>query len=87
MTEMYKSLGFKTPDFIENQYGIKIYLGTKGKDDWCIEVPIALVKLKCPNYPFTYGYRDYLITEEEVLRIAREFTELAERSKQNVRHK
>lgn len=77
----YKSLGFQSPDFIVNAYGIKIYLGTKDKDDWCIEVPIELCKLKCPNYPFSYGYRDYLTSEEEVLRVAREFTELAERNK------
>ncbi len=81
MEDTYKSLGFKPPDFVENAYGIKIYLGTKGESDWCVEVPMELCKLKCPNYPFSYGYCDYLITEEEVLRIAREFTELAERNK------
>lgn len=81
MEDIYKSLGFKSPDFVENAYGIKIYFGTKGKDDWCVEVPIELCKLKCPNYPFSYGYRDYLTSKEEVLRVAREFTELAERNK------
>ena len=81
MEDIYKSLGFKTPDFVENAYGIKIYLGTKGKDDWCIEVPKEVCKLKCPSYPFSYGYRDYLISEEEVLRVAQEFTKLAERNK------
>lgn len=79
--DTYKSLGFKLPDFVVNEYGIKIYLGTKGKDDWCIEVPKELCKLKTPRYLFGYNYAVYLETEEEVLRIAREFTELAERSK------
>lgn len=81
MEEAYKSLGFKSPDFIVNHYGIKIYLGTKGKDDWCIEVPKEVCKLKTPHYPFGYSYVVYFETEEEVLRIAREFTELAERNK------
>ncbi len=84
--ETYKSLGFKTPDFVENTYGIKIYFGTKGKDDWCIEVPRELCKLKCPKYHFGYNYVVYLETEEEVLRIAREFTQLAEVAERN-KHK
>ena len=75
---MYEALGFKSPDFIANLYGIKIYMGTKGKDDWCIEVPRELAKIKCPNYPFDYNYVVYLISEEEALQIAREFTALAE---------
>ena len=32
--DVYKSLGFEPPKFVENEYGIKIYLGTKGNDDW-----------------------------------------------------
>lgn len=79
--DIYKSLGFKNPDFVENPYGIKIYLGTKGKDDWCIEVPKELCRLKTPRYPFGYNYVVYLESEEEVLRVAREFTTYAERSK------
>lgn len=75
---MYEALGFKSPKFITNPYGIKIYLGTKGKEDWCIEVPRELVKIKCPNYPFDYNYVEYLTSEEEVLRIAKEFTRLVE---------
>ena len=81
MEDIYKSLGFKSPDFVENAYGIKIYLGTKDESDWCIEVPRELCKLKTPHYPFGYNYVVYLESEEEVLRIAREFTELAERNK------
>ena len=74
---MYEALGFKN-NVIVNPYGIKIYLGTKGKDDWCIEVPKELCKLKCPNYPFDYNYCDYLISEEQALQIAGEFTGYAE---------
>ena len=81
MEDIYKSLGSKSPDFVENPYGIKIYLGKKGKEDWCIEVPKELAKMKLPDYDLWYNYKVYLTTEEEVLRIAREFTELAERNK------
>lgn len=81
--EMWEALGFKAPTFIENDYGIKVYIGTKGKEDWCIEVPRELCKLKCPKYYLGYPYRVYLESEEEVLRIAREFTALAESSRSN----
>lgn len=81
---MYESLGFKPPNFVENPYGIKIYLGTKGKNDWCVEVPKELAKLKCPNYDFGCNYVVYLESEEKVLLVAREFTELAERRNSNV---
>lgn len=81
MEDTYKSLGFKPTDILVNAYGIKIYLGTKGKNDWCIEVPKELCKMKTPLYSFGYDYAVYLESEEEVLRIAREFTELAERNK------
>lgn len=81
MEDAYKSLGFKPTDILVNAYGIKIYLGTKGKNDWCIEVPKELCKMKTPLYPFGYDFAVYLESEEEVLRIAREFTELAERNK------
>ena len=36
MEDAYKSLEFKKTEVIENPYGIKIYLGSKDKDDWCI---------------------------------------------------
>lgn len=81
MDDVYKSLGFEVPDFVQNAYGIKIYVGEKGKNDWCIEVPKEVAKLKGAKYPFDYNYVVYLESEEEVLRIAREFTELAERNK------
>ncbi len=83
MEETYKSLGFKYPDFVENPYGIKIYFGAKGKDDWCVEVPKKLCKLKCPKYDLPYNYVAYFVTEEEALRIAREFTQLADAERNN----
>ena len=76
--QYYNLLGFKAPEFISNPFGIKIYIGTKGKEDWCIEVPKELAKLKCPKYPFEYNYAVYCVSEEEVLQIAREFSTLAE---------
>ena len=79
--DIYKSLGFEPPKFVENPYGIKIYLGTKGENDWCVEVPREIVKLIYPQYAFGYNYVVYLESEEEVLRVAREFTTYAERSK------
>ena len=81
MEDIYKNLGFKTPDFVENPYGIRIYFGTKDKDDWCVEIPKELAKLKCPRYPFDYNYVEYLISETKALIIATEFTQLAERNK------
>lgn len=46
MENIYKRLGFKTPDFLENEYGIKIYLGTVGKADWAVEIPSKIIKRK-----------------------------------------
>lgn len=77
MEDIYKNLEFKRPEIIENPYGIKIYLGTKGKEDWCIEVPKELARKKCHGYKLDCNYVVYLTSEEEVLRIAREFTQLA----------
>ena len=74
MENAYQSLGFKQAEILTNPYGIKIYVGTKGKDDWCIEVPRALARKKCPHYDCNYNYVVYLVSEAEVLRIAREFT-------------
>ena len=76
--QAYELLGFKTPEFISNHFGIKIYIGTKGKEDWCIEVTRELCKLKCPKYPFAYNYAEYMISEEKALQIAREITAFAD---------
>lgn len=77
MEDAYKSLGFKAPQFLENPYGIKIYLGSKDKDDWCVEIPKELTRKKCRSYNHDYNYVVYLTSEAEVLRIAREYTQLA----------
>lgn len=77
MEDIYKSLGFKTPDFVENQYGIKIYLGTKGKEDWCVEVPKELVQKKCPHYKCSKNFVVYLVSEEYALGVAEGYTKLA----------
>lgn len=77
MEDLYKELGFETPKFIENPYGIKIYLGTKDKEDWCVEIPKGLAKLKSSSYNLKCNCVLYLISEEDALRIAREFTLLA----------
>ena len=42
----YDLLEFNTPKFLENTYGIKIFIGTKGEDDWCVSIPKELVKKK-----------------------------------------
>jgi hypothetical protein len=78
----YKSLGFKAPDFVENQYGIKIYFGTKGNDDWCVEIPKELVQIKHPEYKCNKNVVNYLISEENALRIAEEYTLFAKHIKE-----
>ncbi len=55
MSNIYEHLGFNTPKFLENPYGIKIYMGTKDKDDWCVVIPKELVRKKVK--PDTLGYR------------------------------
>lgn len=79
MDDLYASLGFKAPDFVENQYGIRIYLGTKGKEDWCVEIPYKLIIQKLPQYigKCTKNVIVYFISEEDVLSIAEEFTTIA----------
>lgn len=79
MTDVYKSLGFKQPDFLENPYGIRIYIGTIGKDDWCVEIPKELANKKCNYYSCNNNLGVYFVTEEEALRIAREYTKLAKK--------
>lgn len=79
MNAKYKELGFKQPDYIENKYGIKIYLGTKGKDDWCIEIPKELSQVKDPEFAH-WNNQDmglYCATEKEVLELAEKYTRIA----------
>lgn len=77
MEDAYKSLGFEAPQFLENPYGIKIYLGTKDRDDWCVEIPKELAQKRCSYYKCKSNYVVYLVTEEDALRIAKVYTKLA----------
>lgn len=79
MEDIYKQLGFTRPAFLENSYGIRIYIGSENKDDWCVVIPNKLVKLKSTHYKYDKDYAIYLITEREALSIAKEYTELARR--------
>lgn len=78
MESKYKELGFKQPDYIENRYGIKIYLGTTGKDDWCVEVPKELFQTNS-KYP-TWNKQNmayFSVTEKVALEIAEKYTRIA----------
>lgn len=77
MDDLYKQLGFTRPPFLENSYGIRIYIGSKNKDDWCVVIPKNLIKTKFSHFNFDRDYAIYLITEQEALSIAKEYTELA----------
>ena len=79
MDDLYKKLGFKQPESVENPYGIKIYLGTKGKPDWCVEIPKELIQIKCPWYKPNANQVIYMISEDDALRIAEKYTTLARR--------
>ena len=72
MESKYKELGFKQPDFLENKYGIRIYLGTQGQSDWCVEVPNKLCQ-----YRYKSGLTYCLIPEEMALQIAENWTNIA----------
>ena len=80
MEDIYRKLGFKKPNILENNYGIRIHVGTKGKADWCVEVPKRLhngAKL----YEYDKNFTFYLVTEEHALEIAEKYTELAKQYK------
>ena len=77
MEDVYGQLGFKKPEYVENPYGIRIYIGTKGKEDWSVEIPKELAKKKCRYYNGNNNYAIYLESEEYVLAVANEFTKLA----------
>ena len=81
MEALYERLGFKRPEYLENPYGIKIYIGTKGEDDWGVVIPKELVKMKCKEYNFCNDYNVYFVDETYALTIAEMYTELAERLK------
>lgn len=77
MEDVYKKLGFKSSEILENTFGIRIYVGTKGKNDWCIVIPKVLCEMKCKNYPYDNPFISYCISESEVINLAKEYTELA----------
>lgn len=77
MENLYESLGFKRVEFVENPYGIKIYLGTKDKDDWCVEIPKELAQKKYSYYKCNKNYVIYFVEERDALRIAEAYTNLA----------
>lgn len=81
MDNLYKQLGFKQPEYMENPYGIRIYIGTKGEDDWCVVIPKALAKAKCGYYNCNNDYAIYLVTEQEALETAKVYTKLAKQIK------
>ena len=71
----FAELGFKTPDYIENSYGIKIYIGTIGKEDWCIEIPRRLTEGSYAKYKQSLTF--YGISEQMALRMAKKYTNIA----------
>ena len=77
MEDMYEYLGFKQPKYLENAYGIKIHIGTKGKENWCVEIPKELAKKKCRYYNSNNNYIVYLVSEEHAISVAKEYTEFA----------
>ena len=81
MDDLYKELGFKQPKVMRNPCGIRIYIGTKGEVDWCVVIPKKLVKLKHPNDSYDKDYVVYLVSEQEALSVAKEYTELAMKAK------
>ena len=84
----YTELGFKPPAFVENTYGIRIYIGTKGKDDWTVVVPKWIIKNVYGNnrYSKEHMYNKdvtlYCITEECALDVAERHTRLAQNIKE-----
>jgi hypothetical protein len=77
MDSPYTALGFRHLAYMENKYGIRIYPGHPGDDDWCVVIPKSLVKKRHANYPCDNSYAVYLITESEALKIAEDWTNFA----------
>lgn len=74
--DKYAALGFKLPPYLTNPYGIRIYTGTKGKEDWCVVIPKAIVQKKSCRCDRDVAM--YCVTEEYALSLAEEFTRLAQ---------
>jgi hypothetical protein len=87
MQDKYTELGFKPPAFIENPYGIKIYIGTKGKDDWTVVIPQWIIQREFGHNEYFKKCKCnkdvvlYLVTEEHALEMAERFTKIAQRYK------
>ena len=77
----FEDLGFKRPDYIVNHYGIKVYVGTEGEDDWCVEIPNWIAKAKCRDFDNDNNIVLYLVSEEKAFVVARKYTELANKMK------
>ena len=72
----FAELGFKTPDYIENSYGIKIYIGTIGQEDWCIEIPRQLTdEIYKTKYKQNLAF--YLVSEQMAWEMAEKYTQIA----------
>lgn len=72
--DRYTELGFKPPAFVENTYGIRIYIGTKGKDDWLVVIPKTIMQRE---FGRNQECAMYSVTEEHALSTAERFTRLA----------
>lgn len=80
MDERYRDLGFNMPMCVKNPYGIKIFVGTSGKDDWGVKVPKGLVvkkflmeKSNGADMYSSYTQMEH-ISEEKALSVAQEWT-------------
>ena len=82
MEDLYKELGFKLPPYVQNSYGIRIYTGTKGKNDWSVVIPKELVKKRYTFYNIENDYAVYLVSEQYALDIAKEYTKFAKNLKE-----
>ena len=82
MEDRYKELGFKRPEILENPYGIRIYVGTEGDDDWAVEIPNCLCRANCASFKYDKNFMFYLVSEENALDIAEKYTELAKKLKE-----
>ena len=76
MKAEYTKLGFKKPEYLENEYGIKIYLGTTDKDNWCVEIPKKFMGKDYEKY-CDKDFAIYMISEETALSVARKYTNYA----------
>lgn len=82
MKDKYKKMGFKEPQFLENQYGIRIYFGTDGGGDWCVSIPRKLVIAEIgSNFEGNFTY--YNVTESYADKIIHKYMNIAERIMKN----